>query len=61
MKKMEINEIVNLVMNSGMAIVVVAYFIVRDWRFQSTLEQTLSTLVNTVNGLKEIVVSKGEK
>lgn len=58
---MEINEIVNLVMNSGMAIVVVAYFIVRDWRFQSTLEQTLSTLVNTVNGLKEIVVSKGEK
>lgn len=58
---MELNEIVNLVMNSGMAIVVVAYFIVRDWRFQSTLEQTLSTLVNTVNGLKEIVVSKGEK
>lgn len=58
---MELNEIINLVMNSGMAIVVVAYFIVRDWRFQSTLEQTLSTLVNTVNGLKEIVVSKGEK
>lgn len=58
---MELNEIVNLVMNSGMAIVVVAYFIVRDWRFQSTLEQTLSTLVNTVNGLKEILVAKGEK
>lgn len=41
---MDINEIVNLFTNNGVAIAVIAYFAVRDWRFTSQLTETLVTI-----------------
>lgn len=39
---------VNLAMNSGLAIVIVVYFLMRDWKFQQTLQEVLSELKATL-------------
>lgn len=52
---MEIEQIVNLIMNNGMCIVIVGYFMARDWKFMDTLKSTLITLVDTVNTLNKTV------
>ena len=48
-------DIVDLLVNSGVTVVIIAYFMLRDYKFMSQLQSTLTTLVDTVNALKEIV------
>lgn len=55
---MEMQEMVNLLLNSGTAIVIIGYFIYRDFKFMSTLQTTLTTLVDTVDALKDLVSAK---
>lgn len=50
-------EIINLLVNNGVAVSVVVYFMYRDWKFQETLQQTLTTLVDTVDALKDTINS----
>lgn len=50
-------EIINLIVNNGVAVTVVIYFMYRDWKFQETLQQTLTTLVDTVDALKDTINS----
>ena len=52
---MEVNEIVNLFVNNGVAVAMVVYFAVRDWKLNSRIQETLVTLVDTVEALKDIV------
>lgn len=49
---MEVQELVNLLMNSGTTIVVLAYFIYRDKTF-------LTKLDNTLEVIKELLEKKG--
>lgn len=53
-------DIVSLIQNTGVTIVILAYFIFRDYKFMSTLQNTLSTLVNTVDTLKGVIGNKGD-
>lgn len=46
---MDLNEIVNIISNSGVTLVMLAYFIYRDLTFQNKLEETLATLQKTVD------------
>lgn len=55
---MEIQDLVNLLMNSGVTIVVLAYFIYRDYKFLSRLDTTLQTLVDTVDTLKQAITNR---
>lgn len=48
-------DLVNLIVNSGVTVVIIAYFMVRDYKFMSQLQSTLTTLVDTVNALKDVV------
>lgn len=50
-------EMINLLVNNGVAVTVVIYFMYRDWKFQETLQQTLTTLVDTVDALKDTINS----
>ena len=52
---MEVNEIVNLIVNNGVAVAMVVYFAIRDWKLNSRIQETLVTLVDTVDTLKDIV------
>lgn len=56
---MEMKELVNMIQNTGVTIVIIGYFLFRDYKFMGTLKDTLTTLVNTVSTLKEVVQSKG--
>lgn len=56
---MEMNELVNMIQNTGVTVVIIGYFIYRDYKFMGTLKDTLATLVNTVNTLKEVIQPKG--
>lgn len=56
---MEMKELVNMIQNTGVTVVIIGYFIFRDYKFMGTLKDTLTTLVNTVNTLKEVIQSKG--
>ena len=54
------DELVNLILNSSVTIVVIAYFILRDWKFNEKLTSALTSLNETVNMLKELIM-KGDK
>lgn len=50
---MTIQETVNLLLNTSVSIVVIAYFMYRDNKFMTQLNTTLTTLIDTVDALKE--------
>ena len=49
------DDFVNLLVNNGTAVAVLAYFLFRDYKFMDTLQITLTTLVKTVDALKESI------
>ena len=56
-------QIVQLLVNNGTAVVVIAYFMYRDFKFMGTLQNTLTTLVNTTDVLKDslLIANKESK
>lgn len=62
---MEINEMVNMILNSSVSVMVIAYFMYRDYKFMGSLQTTLTSLVETVGMLKDLMandlVKGGEK
>lgn len=57
---MEMQDIITMIVNNGTAVAVIAYFMYRDFKFMSTLRETLTTLVDTVDVLKDAVISGGK-
>lgn len=55
---MEIDSLTTLIVNNGVAVAVIAYFMFRDYRFMDELQRTLQSLVNTVNVLKSVIPSR---
>lgn len=54
------NEIVDLILNSSTTIVVIAYFIYRDYKFNTKLDESLAVLNETVNLIKDILLKEKE-
>lgn len=52
---MEVNEIVNLFVNNSVAVAVIIYFMIRDYKFVSSLSKTLQELIDTVKNLSNTV------
>ena len=53
------SDIINLLVNNGVAVVIVAYFIYKDNKFNNTLVETLTEIVVTLKDLqKDIERSK---
>ena len=55
----DMNAVVQLILNSGVSIKVNAYIMFRDYKFMNTLNNALTSLINSVDTLKEIIKSKG--
>ena len=53
-------ELVNLFVNNGTAIAVIIYFIYRDNKFMSTLNVTLTKLVEVTNTIKTMIEKEKE-
>ena len=43
------NDIINLMVNNGIAVVVVAYFMIRDYRFNNELIKTMTQIQDNLN------------
>ena len=52
---MELNQIVEMLTNSGTSIIIIAFFMYRDIKFMGQLQSTLQVLVDTVSTLKDTV------
>lgn len=50
---MEMEALVNLILNSSVAIVVIVYFMFRDWKVMATLAKTLQELVDSVKDVEQ--------
>ena len=57
---MSMDQIVQMLVNNGTAVAVIAYFMYRDYKFMDTLQSTLTTLVDTVNVLKDTLNSTAQ-
>lgn len=52
---MDIEKIVSIIMNNGVAVALLAYFVYRDNKFMNSLDVTLKTLQTSVDNLKEVL------
>lgn len=50
---MGVNEWVNLFVNNGVAIGIIVYFAIRDWKFTEKLTETLTTIKQLLEKEKE--------
>lgn len=56
---MDINNIVDLISNYGMAFVLMAYFLIKDWKFNEATLNTLASIrevlvkLQTLHGLED--------
>lgn len=58
---MELENIVSLIINNGVAVGLLGYFVYRDNKFMTTLAVTLKTLQVTVDSIKNLLEEKKEK
>lgn len=61
---MEMNEIVSIFVNNGVAVAVIIYFIIKDYKISSGLTATLQELIDSVKSLSDTVnksIKGGEK
>lgn len=52
---MEINELVKLIVDNGTTVLILAYFVYRDYKFMIQLQSTLQTLVDLTKCVHEVV------
>lgn len=51
-------EIVNLILESSVTIIVIAYFMYRDFKFMTKQGDTLQALLDTVTVLKDLIIKE---
>lgn len=56
-------NIIDLIVSNGIGVASIVYFMFRDYKFMATLQQTLTTLEDTTNLIKDyfIKIHKGEQ
>lgn len=47
------NDIVNLIVNNGIAVVVVAYFLIRDWKYNADMIVILNEIKTMIEFIKK--------
>lgn len=54
-------NIIDLIVSNGIGVACIVYFMFRDYKFMGTMQQTLTTLEDTTNLIKEYFIKKGEE
>lgn len=50
-----ISEIVTMASNVGMCVVITAYFLIRDWKFQGTIIEALAKLTAVTDNINKTI------
>lgn len=58
---MGINEVVSLIVNNGVAVGLLAYFVYRDNKFMNSLNITLKSLQTSVESVKNMLEKRERK
>ena len=58
-RAMEINELVNIFVNNGIAIAVIIYFMFRDMKFMNKLTESIQELKDSVKEVTKIYEKRG--
>lgn len=56
---MDISSIVTLITEKSVTIFIIAYFVFRDYKFMTTLQNTLTTLQDTMDIVRSALISRG--
>lgn len=56
---MEINELVNVFVNNGIAIAVIIYFMFRDMKFMNKLTESIQELKDSVKEVTKLYEKRG--
>jgi hypothetical protein len=54
------NDIVNLLVNNGIAVVVVAYFMFRDYKFNNELIKTMTSIQDSLQAINNKIKTGGK-
>lgn len=57
-KQKKMNEVINALINNGVAIGMLVYFIYKDSRWTDTINKSLTSISNSLEVIKETVVKK---
>lgn len=55
---MEVNDIVSLFVNNGVAVAVIIYFMIRDYKFISGLSKSIQELIDSVKSFEQTIKGK---
>lgn len=58
---MKMNDIINLMVNNGIAVVVVAYFMIRDYKFNNELIKTMTQIQDSLNAITNKIKGMNDK
>ena len=58
---MEMNDIVSLFVNNGVAVAVIIYFMIRDIKFMQDLNTRIQELIDSVKSLEKIYKLRKEE
>lgn len=60
MEQIALSDVVSLFVNNGVAVAVIVYFMIRDYKFISNLSKSIQELIDTVKSF-ETTIKKGEE
>ena len=55
MEQIALSDVVSLFVNNGVAVAVIVYFMVRDYKFISNLSKSIQELIDTVKSFETII------
>lgn len=58
---MEFAEVVKLLVDNSVTVIIIAYFLVYNWKFTDSIQQTQTMLIATVSELKKTIEKILEK
>lgn len=59
--RMELNDLITMFVNNGVAVAVIIYFMFRDYKFITQLTKILQELTDSVNDATKILRGREEK
>lgn len=54
-------SLIDILVNHGCAVALVAYYFVKDYKFTENLTKTLTMLEQSINNLHDVIVKGGEQ
>lgn len=58
---MDLDNMINLFVNNGVAVAVIIYFMLRDVKFMASLVTSIQELKDSINNISKNIQERGEK